>query len=67
MEISKETLATLTFQLCRPADTYSKWLGIYATYIYATTAQATIQYLYKIFGVHGLPELLFTEKLLQVC
>ena len=41
-------------------DTYSKWPEMYA--MSATTAQATIQELHKIFAVHGLPELLITDK-----
>ena len=67
MGISKETLATLTSRLCRPIqmwliliDAYSKWPEIYA--MSATTAQATIQQLRKIFAIHGLPELLITDN-----
>ena len=44
-------------------DAYSKWPEIYA--MSATTAQATIQQLHKIFTVHGLPELLITDNGLQ--
>ena len=41
-------------------DAYSKWPDIYA--VSATTAQATIQQLRKVFAAYGLPKLLITDN-----